>query len=188
MQSKRLFLFLIFFFIVTCLTFVSTETEIEKKRTTPKSAPIAIIGPPPLAPGFNSEFSTEILFSKGKESVSPSARIAIKDLFERARKFGRIYSAKIISWGDQLRSPQKKQRMNRFQLKLVEDRNDELEAYLEGLDLQLNVSKISMAEKPDVMDDLLSKDDRELKKQLEYHDVTNASKSIVMFMIKKYKK
>jgi hypothetical protein len=109
-------------------------------------------------------------------------------MFEAAKKVGRIQSAKIISWADQLRSSKKKSRLSSAQLKLVEDRNDNLQALLENLDLQMNVNKISMAEKPEVMDSLLTLDDRKLKNHLEINDFAATSKSIVMFVLKKAKK
>ncbi|MBA2403628.1 MAG: hypothetical protein H0V66_02570, partial [Bdellovibrionales bacterium] len=171
--------------------FPTTNGKINRKPAIAPIATITTIVPEkvkpavPLIPKVFTEFSTEIIFSKGTEAVPHTAKTDIKKMFERARKVGKIYSAKIISWGDQPRPAKKKHSLSSSQLKLVEDRNDNLEAFLERLDLQMNVNKISMAEKPEVMDELLSHDDRILKKHLEFIKVPNASKSIVMFMLKK---
>lgn len=197
MQSKFMFLFLSFFLIVTCCTFESnspfdTKTDVASVRPPLGTVTKIILPPkpeiaPPLIPKTVSEFTTEVMFTKGKESLPNGAKTAIKDLFYKAKKVGKIYSAKIISWGDQLRHPKKNRSLSSAQLKLVEDRNDNLEAYLENLDLHLTVRKISMAEKPEVMDGLLSQDDKKLKKHLD-NAIPNASRSIVMFVLKKAKK
>lgn len=58
-------------------------------------------------------------------------------------------------------------KLNKDQLKLVEDRNDNLEAYIEKFSSHLNVNKISMAERPGVMESILSQEDKRLKKSIE---------------------
>lgn len=186
MLFKLFFLFLVFCLIVTC-TFESTGPTVvasgpNRPRLALATISITEVIPEPI---LVAEFSTEILFSKGKQSVPSQAKAEIKKMFEQAKKVGRIQSAQIISWADQLRSHKKKSALSSAQLKLVEDRNDNLEAYLEKLDLQMNVRKISMAEKPEVMDELLAKDDRQLKDDLEFTDGATASKSIIMFVLKK---
>jgi hypothetical protein len=130
------------------------------------------------------EFATEIRFSIGKDVVPSSAKKQIRKMFDKARMIGSIKSAKIISWGDKLRPKKKNATLSSGQLKLVEDRNDNLESVLERLDLHMVVRKISMAERPEVMDDLLAKDDKKIKKYLEYSDFSNESRSIVLFVIK----
>lgn len=135
-------------------------------------------------PGKSFQFATEIRFPQGKEAVPSKAKLEIRRMFERARKIGAIKSAKIISWGDKLRPKKKNASLSSTQLKLVEDRNDNLEGVLEVLDLHMVVRKISMAERPDVMDHLLAKDDRKIKKHLEFSNLSNESRSIVLFVIK----
>jgi hypothetical protein len=187
MIFKIMFLFLTFGFIVTSLYYELNLVAVKEAKVIHR-IPVAVINPVIPKVVKVAEYSTEILFVKGAESVPSLAKAEIKRMFQAAKRVGRIQSAKIISWADQLRSPQKKSSLSSAQLKLVEDRNDNLEAYLERLDLQMNVNKISMAEKPEVMDSLLTKDDRKLKSHLELNDFASASKSIVLFVLKKARK
>lgn len=180
-----MFLSFIFFLVVTLCSFDSIYPVGKKIKPpvlglTPVTAPIKA-----SIKMAKPEFKTHVYFTKGEYFVPLSAKKNIKKLFENARKDGKINSVKIISWGDQLRPKNKKKALSSSQLKLVEDRNDNLEAYLERLDLHMKVMKISMAEKPEVMDGLLSRDDRKLKELHEFNTEPTASKSIVMFILNK---
>ncbi len=186
MHSKLLFLSMVFYFVVTLTAFRPTKpVKLEAKMPALQTVTRPVN---PIKAETKTRISTEVFFVKGEYFVPTSAKIKIKKLFELAKGGGTIASAKIISWGDQLRSHLKKRRLTSSQLKLVEDRNDKLEAYLERLDLQMIVRKISMAELPEVMDQFLSTDDRKLKESLESSKVPNASKSIVMFVLNNTKK
>ena len=188
MQSKLMFLTFIFFLVVTLCSFDSIFSGVDKTgpRVTKHTLLVEPVSQPVSYP--KPELKTDVFFVKGEYFVPVSAKRNIRQLFDNAKKLGKIYSAKIFSWGDQLRSHNKKKSLSNRELKLVEDRNDNLEAFLERLDLHMRVMKISMAEKPEVMDDLLSRDDRHLKKELEYTSESNESKSIVMFVLNKKNK
>lgn len=184
MPFKLIFVSLVFFLIVSLSSFdskVHAPTE-NKKPTVTKT----IITIPDTKPEIKvkPEFKTDVFFIKGEYFVPHSAKKNIKEMFENAKKTGKIYGAKIISWGDQLRSTNKNKSLSGGQLKLVEDRNDSIEAYLERLDLHMRVMKISMAEKPEVMDGLLSNEDRTLKNSLDTMNEMSPSKSIVLFLVK----
>jgi hypothetical protein len=183
MYSKLMFLSFIFFLVVSLSSFDSIR--IGKKIKPPVLERTTIVPVKAAVKMAKPEFKTHVYFLKGKDFVPLNAKKNIKKLFENAKKGGEIYSAKIISWGDQLRPKNKKKALSSSQLKLVEDRNDNLEAYLERLDLHMKVMKISMAERPEVMDGLLSSDDRKLKEHLEFTTEPSASKSIVMFILNK---
>lgn len=190
MPSRFMFLFLTFFLIVTCCTFDS-EVPIQTKVHEHSKVPLATISkitpqrqeaPPVVEVAPPTEFMTKIHFSKGKLSISERAKEEIRALFERAKREGKIRAAKIITWADQ--ALPKKKSLSWDQLKLAEDRNDKVEALIENLDLQLNVAKISMAERPEIMDDLLSREDKEIRKSYEDHGTPYLSRSIVMFLLK----
>lgn len=185
MSPKFMFLFLTFFLIVTCCTFDSNSpfaantldkthqkvihNHLEKKKQFIHKS----------LPGF----FTEISFREGAETVHKDARNKIKELFERTKRMGRIQTVKIISWADSSAAEMKKS----IGQKLVENRNDNLEMYLEGLDFDLDVRKINMAEDSKSFDSLMSRDDRLLKKSFSARTASNDSKSIVMFFLEKSK-
>jgi hypothetical protein len=177
MPSKFMFLLLTFILIVTCCTFDSNEPApfsksgehahkvvheplMEKKQYIHKSIP---------------GFFTEISFTEGAEALPDDARRKIKDLFEKTKRMGIIQTAKIISWGDGSLPDEK----------LVENRNDNLELFLEGLDFYLDVRKISMAERSKSYESLMARDDKLLKDKFKKFSSSSYSKSIVMLFLKK---
>lgn len=194
MQSNFMFLFLTFFLVVTFSTFESdghknlkgmekpqplaTISKIEPMQKQEQQEEIPVMEKLPF-----SAFTTEVQFKKGKLTVPLSAKKEIKEMFYRARKEGKIKAAKIISWADQA-LPLKKKKLSSAQMKLVEDRNDRIEAYLEMLDLRMVVGKISMAERPEAMEGILSREDTKLMRTFEKSQDPNLSKSIVMFILK----
>lgn len=183
MHLKLMFLSFIFFLVVLISSFDAIDPVVAKSRAIAEKSTYQVKPSTSPRAEVRSEFKTHIFFMKGQLLIPSRAKQNIKEIFVNAKKSGKKYSAKIISWGDQLRPHNKKKSLTSSQLKLVEDRNDRLEAYLERLDLHMRVMKISMAERPDVMDGLLSKDDLKLKKNLEFTDEPFASKSIVMFVL-----
>lgn len=177
MPSKFMFLLMTFILIVTCCTFdsnVPTPFSRDSERTHKVAQVSSRVKKHYLhksIPGF----FTEISFLEGAETLPEDARGKIKDLFEKTKRMGKIQTAKIISWGDGSLPDEK----------LVENRNDNVELYLEGLDFYLDVRKISMAEKSKSYESLMSRDDRMLKKKFNNFSASNYSKSIVMFFLEK---
>lgn len=177
MPSKFMFLLLTFILIVTCCTFESnvptpsgkSSEQIQKVVHKPLKVRKQYIHK--SIPGF----FTEIAFIEGAEALPEDARGKIKDLFEKTKRMGKIQTAKIISWGDGSLPDEK----------LVEDRNDNVEMFLEGLDFYLDVRKINMAEKSKSYESLMSRDDKLLKEKFKEFSASSHSKSIVMFFLEK---
>lgn len=177
MPSRFMFLVLTFILIVTFCTFDSdlpfsadeinvSHREVPRKLLKRRKQYIQ-----KSIPGF----FTEITFSEGADILKKDARSKIKELFEKTKRMGEIQTVKIISWGDGSLPDEK----------LVEDRNDNVEMYLEGLDFFLDVRKISMAEKSNSFDRLLSRDDKLLKEKFKETSISYNSKAIVMFFLER---
>ena len=177
MPFKFMFLLLTFILVVTCCTFESNvPTPFDKRsdhmrKVVHESLKVRKQYIHKSIPGF----FTEISFLEGMEELSEDARGKIKSLFEKTKRMGKIQTAKIISWGDGLLPDEK----------LVEDRNDNVEMFLEGLDLYLDVRKISMSEKSKSYERLMSQDDKVLKNKFKKFSESSYSKSIVMFFLEK---
>lgn len=191
MQSKFLFLFLTFFLIVAFSSFDSDGPK--SKRVTDNNPPLATIAridsiqrqeEVPVEEKLPySAFTTEVHFKKGKLTVPLVAKQEIKDMFQRASREGKIKAAKIISWADESLPLHDNKNLSSAQMKLVEDRNDRIEAYLEMLDLRMVVGKISMAERPEAMEGILSQEDTRLMRTFQKTPAANLSKSLVMFIL-----
>lgn len=185
MHTKLVFLVLAFFLIVTCSTLrndPSIGRNVEKKRST--QTKLASIEARQVASEAESSFVAEIVFPQGKSTVPLEARQSIRKVFQAASKKGKVAAAKIITWGDRAYPSGQKELLGSDQRKLVEDRNDQLESYLERLDEKMDVDKISMAEQPGVMDEIMSGENVRLKKTLEdFREMKKISRSIVMFIL-----
>jgi hypothetical protein len=189
MQSKFIFFVLTFFLIVTCSTLKNDKTmgtDAPKKSPAPAPAvSTTSIETKQLANEAESGFVTEVKFSEGSKTLPPDARRSIQSIFERASKKGEVAAAKVITWADQEYPDKKDKELSDRQIKLVEDRNDNLEAYLEKLKVGMEVDKISMAERPGVMEGIMSGENVRLKESIEDSQVDDkSSKSIVMFILK----
>lgn len=194
MQSRFFFLVLVFFLIVTCSTIKNNEKmgkEVEPKKTTTTQS--ISIESKQLASEQETNFVAEVTFPEGKKNVDKEARANIKRLFLKAKEKGDIEEVKIVTWGDKEYPGEEQGHLSREQMKLVEDRNDNLESYLEKLDFDMKVDKFSMADRPEYLERLFSNDDARIKKSLEEAGIatdgerTDAPEkngtSIVMFIV-----
>lgn len=166
--------------------------DAEKKK--PKGPPVQTtsIEARQAASEMETNFVAELTFPKGQKKIPLTAKNEIRRLYDRAKDKGKIDAVKLITWADEEYSSKSKKQLGSAQLKLVEDRNDNLEAYIEELDIRMDVDKISMAERPGVMESILSDEDVRLKKSLEASVLvteknrvasSKASKSMVMFVL-----
>jgi len=194
MEKNFIFLVLTFFLIVTC----STMKKEEPKEVEAASKPVAnaqlSIESKQLASQQESTFVTEVKFIEGQKMVPKTARNQLSELYQKAKNKGEVEGVKLITWGDREYPSVHKTELSKTQRKLVEDRNDNLETYLEKFDKRLDVDKFSMAERPDLMARLFSTEDAELKKSLEKAGIPDtdsaikasgkSSTSIVIFTLK----
>jgi murein L,D-transpeptidase YcbB/YkuD len=197
MEKNFFFLVLTFFLIVTCSTMnkeQGKQAKSDSKTEVKPAKPQVSIESKQLAAREESTFVTEIKFKKGQKAVPKSARSQLSQLYQKAQKKGEIEGVKVITWGDQEYPSVHTTELTKKQRKLVEDRNDNLETYLEKLDKNLGVDKFSMAERPDLMARLFSTEDAKLKKSLEKAGIPDtdsavkakgkSSTSIVIFTLK----
>lgn len=184
MRSQFLLFVVSFFTVVTCATFRNDKnlgTEVEKRKSTKTPASIEA---QQIAGILESSFVTEFSYPVGDSKLSPGAKQSILALLKRAKSKGEIAAAKVISWGDRAYPDDDENRLRHQQIKLVDDRNDNVESFLETLTPDLRLDKISMAERPGVMDDLLSSENARIKKSLEELNAQNKiTKTILMFVL-----
>lgn len=148
-----------------------------------------------LASEEESTFVTEIGFPQEGTNISSSAKQEIRNLYQKAREKGEIDKVKVISWADLEYPSVHEKKLSEDQMKLANSRNETIENYLETFGEDLEVEKISMAERPGKVDELMSSDEVEVKKSLETSGLPNtdttvkvpgkASQSIVIFILKR---
>jgi hypothetical protein len=213
MQTKLIFMFLIFFFIVTCAALRTSERqeevenvwdekseeEVQQEKAEKKSEVSS--GPSNIAEQlgneYQSNFVAEITFEEGMKHVSANAKEQLRQIYQEAAAQGVIEMVKVVTWADKEYPSEDKGKLVRDQQKIVEDRNDNIEAFLETMDDQINVDKFSMAERPGTLRRLFMTKEARIKKSLEAAGIPTtedaqaaagdkASKSIIMFILKDY--
>jgi len=194
MEKNFIFLILTFFLIVTCSTMKKEEPKEVETASKPSANAQLSIESKQLASQQESSFVTEVKFIEGQKMIPKTARNQLSELYQKAKNNGEVDGVKLITWGDREYPSVNKTKLSKSQRKLVEDRNDNLEAYLEKFDKRLDVDKFSMAERPDLMARLFSTEDAELKKSLEKAGIPDtdsaikatgkSSTSIVIFTLK----
>lgn len=110
---------------------------------------------------------TNIAFDKGTKSLTPAARAELDKAIAAARAQGEIEDITVAVWSD-MEYPGKARKLTSSQVKLAEDRGDEIEDYLSE---DLNVSSYrvgvhNMGEKPNFLSDFFKTADADLKDQL----------------------
>lgn len=148
-----------------------------------------------LASEEESTFVTEIGFPKKGVDISSSAKQELKKLYQEAKTKGEIDKVKVISWADMEYPSVHEKKLSEDQMRLARSRNETIERYLESINEDLNVEKISMAERPGKLEELTGTDGAEEKRSLETSGLPNtdttvkvpgkASKSIVIFTLKR---
>ena len=194
MEKNFIFLIFTFFLIVTCSTMKKEEPkEVETASKSAAKGQLSIESKQ-LASQQESAFVTEVKFIEGQKMIPKTARNKLSELYQKAKNKGEVEGVKLITWGDREYPSVGKSKLSKNQRKLVEDRNDNLEAYLEKFDNRLDFDKFSMAERPDLIARLFSTEDAELKKSLEKAGIPDSasavnasgksSTSIVIFTLK----
>jgi hypothetical protein len=138
-------------------------------------------------------YVAEIRFQKGSTTLTPQSRAQLANLVQNAKSAGKIDDIKVITWADMEYPSVNTTKLSQAQRKLAEDRNKEIEKYLETSDRDLDIDSYNMAERPGVLSRLLSTENSRIKKSLEVAGIPNtdsavkipskASRSMVMVIL-----
>jgi hypothetical protein len=183
---------LIALLVISCASKPAKDSGSNSKKGSKESKAVSIESKQ-LASEEESNLVTEITFAKEKANVGSAARKELRDLYRKASKKGDIGEVKVITWADQEYPSANTEELSQKQRDLVKKRNEAIEKYLGLLDKDLDVEKISMAERPSALKKVFSSDDAKIKKSLETAGIPNtdttvkvpgkASKSIVIFLM-----
>lgn len=136
---------------------------------------------------------TEFGFKKGSSSLTTDAKGDLQRLIDEAKKTGTIKEIKVITWGDKDYPSTETKKLSSAEVKLVKERNKAIEDYIKSYDRSPDVDLYSMAERPNLLQDMLNTSDARIKKNLETAGIptadssvkapSKASKSIVMVIM-----
>ncbi len=137
-----------------------------------------------VASQMGSHFVTEFSFGKSKYNLTAANKNKIKELYQKASRKGQIEEVQLITWADVEFPTQARGELSDVQQKLVDERNKSIEKYLNSLNKDLEVNKISMAERAGAVDRFIASDEAKVKETLDTKDAPDkVSKSIVVFVM-----
>lgn len=145
-----------------------------------------------LANEMESNYVTEVKFSKGSADLTANARRAIMNAMTAARKGNSLASAKLITWADSEMPSDKKVELSDEQVELAKKRNDSLSRYIQSIDREIDIDRISMAERPQGLKKMVPNETARIQKSLDEAGIPEtgekkkalgkASRSIVIFV------
>lgn len=153
----------------------------EVSTTNPKDTSIVA---KEVASEQGSNFVTEVKFPKGGTDVSPVNRQKIKELYQKAEAKGNIEQVQLITWADNEYPVKDKRDLAQSQKQLVDERNDQLEEVIEKLDDDLEIKKISMAERAGVLEKFTASEESQVKESLDHKEAAGkTSEAMVIFIL-----
>jgi len=141
---------------------------------------------------------SQVSFDQGKSTLSDSARAEIKNVVEEAKKSGKINEIRLAVWADR-EYPSPDTKAPKADVKLANDRADEIKKYIKN---ELKVSDIktfNMAERPNALQSMLGTKTAEVKETMEgsgaapktekekgiFNQKAQASTAVIMIEMKK---
>lgn len=141
-----------------------------------------------VASQMGSHLVTEFKFTKGTYNLTSANKQKIKELYQKADRKGQIDEVQLITWADREFPTEQRGELADVQQELVDERNKSIEKYLNELDKDLDVNKISMAERAGALDRFIASDEAKVKETMDTKDAPDkVSKSIIIFVMEKSK-
>lgn len=144
-----------------------------------------------LANEMESNHVSEIRFAKGAAALTADSKKAIINVIAQARKENSFKKAILITWADREMPTEKKEELSDDQIELAKRRNDTLTSFIQGIDRNVNIDRISMAERPGGLKKMIPNEATRIQESLEEAGVPEtddkknglgkASRSIIIF-------
>ncbi|WP_374029235.1 hypothetical protein [Bdellovibrio bacteriovorus] len=168
--------------VVGCASSKKDESPAEQapevKKQTQKKAPTVSIESKQLAAEEETPFVTEFSFKKGSADLSQTAKNEIESLIKKAEKKGKIEEIKVISWADEEYPSVHTKKLSTAERNIANNRNKSIESFVNDFPLDAKVSTYSMAERPNILKDVISTSDARIKKSLETAGIPNTDTSV----------
>lgn len=175
MTSKMLYLIAFSMMLYAC-----SSRPPKKNPESGKSPEAARTAPPVSTPSIEAKqlaseqetsLVTEFEFKKGSETLSTASKKRLEELSRSALRKGKIEVIKVITWADQEYPSPKKKKLSADQVALANNRNTEIRNFLKKMypnqDVSGKIELISMAERPNFYNKLISSEDARIKRSLE---------------------
>jgi len=186
--------------LITVLSACSTKAPEDPGKASPPKAP-KIVGSPDkagtsfdalqLANELESNHVAEIRFKSGSAELTNEARKKLNSVMKEAKSGDSIKKVKLITWADQEMPAEKKGSLSEEQVELAKRRNDSLSRFIQSSYREIDIDRISMAERPQGLKDLIPTETARIQESLNEAGVPEmgeskkglgkASRSIIIF-------
>ncbi len=140
---------------------------------------------------MESNYVSEVRFGKGASELTAEAKKSLTSVIAQARKDNSLKKAVLITWADREMPGEKKEALTDDQIELAKRRNDALSAYIQGAQRDININRISMAERPGGLKKMIPNETARIQESLEEAGIPEmgekknglgkASRSIIIF-------
>lgn len=133
-----------------------------------------------LAAEEKAPYVTEFGFSKGSTKIPDAAKTQLNNLITKANAAGKISEIKVVTWGDSEYPSVHTKKLSKSEVDLVQKRNNSIESFIATVANGASVKKISMAERPGAISELVGTNDAQVKKSLEQAGIPTTDTSVKM--------
>lgn len=127
-----------------------------------------------LANELESNYVSEVRFAEGKAELTPEARKSLSSVMANARKNGFMTKAKLITWADREMPSEEKKELSEEEIELAKRRNDALSRFIQAEEREIDIDRISMAQRPGGLKKLIPNETARIQKSLEDAGVPEA--------------
>ena len=152
----------------------------EQKTAEQKAAAGVSMEAKQLAAEEKAPYVTEFGFAKGSTKLPDAAKTKLNNLITKASAAGKIGEIKVVTWGDSEYPSVHTKKLSKTEVDLVQKRNNSIEAFIAGVSDNASVKKISMAERPGALSELVGTSDAQVKKSLEQAGIPTTDTSVKM--------
>lgn len=193
---KKILMALVLLFCAAC---AHKESEPNHKPEVHKAPPPptagASIEAKELAAEEQAPYVTEFKFRKGEKILSAADTSRIKKFLDEAKKHGEITGIQIVSWADKEYPQKPTKHLSLDQVTLAKDRGDTIATAFRGLDKDLKIETLNMADRPSRFAEWFDTKNAQIKSALEAAGIPHdggkaksppkASHAIVLLTLKK---
>lgn len=190
---RKIFVSLAVFWFMAC---AHTDNKPEPHKAPPPPAAGTSIEAKELAAEEQAPYVTEFKFRKGEKILSAADMDRVKKFLDEAKAHGEITGIQIISWADKEYPAKPTKHLSLDQVTLAKDRANTVAAVFHGLDKDLKIETLNMADRPSRFAEWFDTKNAQVKNALEAAGIPHdggqaksppkASHAIVLLMLKKH--
>lgn len=170
--------FIIFAFIVAACSSSKPKEDSPASTAHSDTAPRTSVEAKEIAADQSAAYVVEIAFPRGSSKLTPDAAENLRKFIEQSSKSGKIKEIKTVAWADAEYPSTATKKLSKKEVALADQRNKQLETYLNDKGISAPVTAYNMSERPGMFEEWLSTSDAKIKKSLESAGIPNTDTAV----------